>query len=359
MSSGIPPGAGRKHEGGRGRWGVRLAATLAREHAWPHGRAEAICGRLSAAGPGGAFRHDALLYAGEEEFLAGALPFIQDALAAGDPIVVAVDQAKIGLLRSELAGGAEHVHFADMREVGVNPARLIPAWRAFIDARAASGRRVWGLGEPIWAGRSEAELVECQRHEALLNLAFAGAGPLSFLCPYDTDALGAVVIAEARRTHPVLIEGGARRHSQSFCGAEVAAAPFAEPLPEPQGPVAEWSFAAGELAEVRRFVSGRARAAGLAASRCDDLVLAVNEVASNSVRHGGGHGNLRIWAEGETLLCEVRDGGRLDDPLAGRRRPDMAELGGHGLWIVNQICDLVQLRSFADGSAVRIHMRTH
>jgi hypothetical protein len=76
------------------------------------------------------------------------------------------------------------------------------------------------------------------------------------------------------------------------------------------------------------------------------------------VRHGGGRGDIRIWPEGDVLICEVRDRGRLDDPLAGRRRPDLVELGGHGLWIANQVCDLVQMRSFPEGSAVRIHMRT-
>jgi len=68
--------------------------------------------------------------------------------------------------------------------------------------------------------------------------------------------------------------------------------------------------------------------------------------------------DLRIWREDGTLMCEVRDSGRLDDPLAGRRRPKIAAIGGHGLWIANQVCDLVQLRSFPEGSAVRIHMRT-
>jgi anti-sigma regulatory factor (Ser/Thr protein kinase) len=317
----------------------------------------AISGSLSAAASEQSFRHEALLYDGEDQFVAGVLPFIQDALAAGDPIVVAVDEAKIELLSSELAGAAGEVHFADMREVGLNPARLIPAWREFMDGQSASGRRVWGVGEPIWAGRREAELVECQLHESLLNLAFADAGPLSFLCPYDTGALDAGVIAEAHRSHAALVQGGTRRRSHSFCAHE-AAAPFAERLPEPRGPVGECAFAAGDLAGVRRFVARRAQAAGLAASRCDDLVLAVNEVASNSVRHGGGRGDLRIWREDGTLMCEVRDSGRLDDPLAGRRRPKIAAIGGHGLWIANQVCDLVQLRSFPEGSAVRIHMRT-
>jgi anti-sigma regulatory factor (Ser/Thr protein kinase) len=303
------------------------------------------------------FRHEALLYAGDDQFLAGVLPFVESALVAGDPVVVAVDESKIELVRDALASDAAQVHFSDMRDVGLNPARLIPAWREFTESRAASGKRVWGVGEPIWAGRSEAELIECHRHEALLNLAFAGEGAMSFLCPYDTEALDAGVIAEAHRSHSAVVENGERRQSDDFCGFDAAAAPFADTLPEPRGPVADRSFAAGGLAGVRDYVARRARAAGLRPSRCDDLVLAVNEVASNSVRHGGGHGELRIWRESETLLCEVRDDGRLDDPLAGRRRPRVMEIGGHGLWIANQVCDLVQLRSFADGCAVRIHMR--
>jgi anti-sigma regulatory factor (Ser/Thr protein kinase) len=317
----------------------------------------AISGRVSPGGRDEGFRHEALLYDGDDEFLAGVLPFVESALVAGDPVVVALDESKIELVRGALASDAAKVHFSDMREVGLNPARLIPAWREFTESRAASGGRIWGVGEPIWAGRSEAELIECHRHEALLNLAFAGAGPLSFLCPYDGGALDAAVVAEAHRSHSVVIQSGERRMSDEYRGLAAAAAPFADELPEPRGPVVQRSFGAGGLAALREYVARRARAAGLAPSRCDDLVLAVNEVASNSVRHGGGQGELRIWREHETLLCEVRDAGRLDDPLAGRRRPRAMEIGGHGLWIANQICDLVQLRSFADGCAVRIHMR--
>jgi anti-sigma regulatory factor (Ser/Thr protein kinase) len=317
-----------------------------------------MCGGLSLPGSEQAFRHDALLYSGEEQFLAGVIPFIQDALEAGEPIVVALDRTKLELVSSELGGDAGHVYFADMHEVGVNPARLIPAWQQFVDAHAAPGTRIWGIGEPVWVGRSEAELVECQLHESLLNLAFADDGSLSFLCPYDTSGLGADVIAGAHRTHATVIRNGARRASDCFCEPASWVGPFGEPLPEPRGPVRVLAFGAGDLAEIRKLVGSCGRAGGLNASRADDLVLAVNEVASNSIRHAGGAGMLRIWSDGDTLLCEVRDGGRLDDPLVGRRRPDLAGEGGQGLWITNQVCDLVQLRSFPDGSAVRIHMRT-
>jgi anti-sigma regulatory factor (Ser/Thr protein kinase) len=318
----------------------------------------AICGRLSPSGSEQAFRHDALLYSDEEQFLAGVIPFIHSALEAGDPIVVALDRGKIGLVNSVLGVDAGPVHFADMHELGLNPARLIPAWQQFVQAHAAPGTRIWGIGEPVWAGRSQAEIVECQLHESLLNVAFADAGPLSFLCPYDTSRLGEDVIAGAHRTHANVVRDGSPRPSDCFCEPAAWSGPFADPLPEPHGPVRVQAFGAGDLAEIRKLVGLRARAAGLTSSRADDLVLAVNEVASNSIRHAGGAGMLRVWSDGETLLCEVRDRGRLHDPLAGRRRPDLGELGGQGLWITNQVCDLVQLRSCTGGNAVRIHMHT-
>jgi anti-sigma regulatory factor (Ser/Thr protein kinase) len=89
--------------------------------------------------------------------------------------------------------------------------------------------------------------------------------------------------------------------------------------------------------------------------RADDLALAVSEVAANSIRYGGGGGLLRIWRDGQTLVCEVRDRGYIDDPLIGRTAPEPMAEGQRGLWLVNQLCDLVQLRSLDDGVVVRLH----
>ncbi len=87
----------------------------------------------------------------------------------------------------------------------------------------------------------------------------------------------------------------------------------------------------------------------------DELVLATDELAANSVRHGGGSGTLRYWREGELLLCEVSDAGAIEAPLTGRIRPAPDACNGRGVWLVNQLCDLVQIRSSPAGSAVRVH----
>jgi anti-sigma regulatory factor (Ser/Thr protein kinase) len=107
---------------------------------------------------------------------------------------------------------------------------------------------------------------------------------------------------------------------------------------------------------VRRFVS--AHGAGvLSTDRANDLLLAVNELATNTVRHGGGRGILKAWREPGALICEVTDAGRIQQPLVGRERPRLGQVGGYGLWLANQLCDLVQVRAFPTGGAVRVYMR--
>src|SRR5215211_3987636 len=128
------------------------------------------------------FKHEALFYAGEESFLAGTLPFIRKAVAAAEPIMVAVDARKIELLKSNLNGEAHRVRFADMRKLGLNPALIIPAWRDFVAESTARAGTCRGIGEPIWPGRSAPELVECEHHESLLNLAFDDGPSWQLLC---------------------------------------------------------------------------------------------------------------------------------------------------------------------------------
>jgi anti-sigma regulatory factor (Ser/Thr protein kinase) len=63
-----------------------------------------------------------------------------------------------------------------------------------------------------------------------------------------------------------------------------------------------------------------------------------------------------MWSENETLLVEIRDEGHIEESLVGRTRPTPEQPAGRGLWLVNQLCDLVQIRSSPAGSVVRVHM---
>jgi anti-sigma regulatory factor (Ser/Thr protein kinase) len=304
-----------------------------------------------------AFRHEALFYAGDDDFVTGTTSFIRDGLASDEPTLVVVSAKKIEMLKDSLGRDAQAVLFADMNSVGLNPARIIPAWCDFVAKYGADGRRLRGIGEPIWKGRGPAELVESQRHEALLNVAFAGGQAWYLLCPYDTESLEPEVVEEAFRSHPFTSHSSnGKAESGQYVGLEVESVPFNAPLPEPTGEPPEFTFQAGPMGGLRRLAARHALDAGLNPSKTSDLVLAVIEVAGNSLKHGGGEAILRIWQDPATLYCEVRDRGYIRHPLVGREKPAPDTDGGRGLWLVNQLCDLVQVRTNESGSVVRLHM---
>jgi anti-sigma regulatory factor (Ser/Thr protein kinase) len=301
--------------------------------------------------PPASFEHAALLYQGPGEFGTVVLPLLRDGLSAGASVLVAVDTEKAALLRDELGPGAGAIRFVDMREVGRNPARIIPVWRAFVEEHAARG--ALGVGEPLWPGRSRDEVQECELHESLLNMAFADGPAWRLFCPYDVVNLSTAELNTAFDTHPEVPGFPARADARRL---RAVPGRFRTPLDEPGGPAEETAFRSpGSLSELRRLVSDRARGAGVGPARADDLALAVSEVAANSVRYGGGGGTLRTWLDGNAFVCEVRDRGHIDDPLVGRVEPEPVVEGRRGLWLVNQLCDLVQLRSLDDGVVVRLH----
>ena len=300
------------------------------------------------------FHHEAAFYAGDDEFVEHSRGFVDEGLGRDEPVLVMVGARKVELLREALGARADAVQFADMEAVGRNPARIIPAWRRFV-ADHAGGGAMRGIGEPIWDGRSPSELSECQLHESLINLAFAAADDFRLICPYDTSTLTQDVIAEACRSHPVLSREGTEDVSHDYCGIDRVAAGFAEPLPACPPDAEELSVTTQALRDARRLVRARALEAGLG-ERADDFALAVNEVLSNSLHHAQEDGILRVWQEADGLVCEVRDGGHIAQPLIGREEPSIGQIGGHGIWLVNLVCDLVQVRSSAFGSTIRMQM---
>ena len=300
------------------------------------------------------FRHEALFYRDQRDFLDGTVPLVRDAVAQGAPVLVAVPAARSDGLRTELGDDAAGVAFADMEELGRNPGRIISAWRNFLGNHANAAGPPLGIGEPAWPGRTPAELIESDRHESLLNLAFDQGRPWRLVCPYDASGLDPDVLEAARCNHPHVSEQGVMSSSSGYDRGRHFGVP---PLPEPAAEPATLHFGHHELRLVREFLARQARRAGITGQRLADLVLAVDELATNTLRHAAGHGTLRTWQEDGSLLCEVADGGHIADPLAGRSLPAPDEMGGRGLWLVNELCDLVQVRAAPGGSLVRVHMR--
>jgi len=295
------------------------------------------------------------MYSDDDEFVASVSEFIDEGLSANEPTLAVLDVIKIDRLRAALGPSADRVRFADMGEVGSNPARILATWQEFVGGYDID-TRLRGVGEPVSPGRTPPELVECQLHESLLNIAFDGDANMHLVCPYDARRLDDQVLANARRSHPYVEQAGCDGANTEYYGAE-ATRIFSESLPRPSVTPAELRFSSGPLHHFRRFVEQHAADAGLSASRLDDAVLAANELASNSLVHGGGSGLARAWSDNDMFICEVHDSGYIEDPLAGRLRPSIDDTEGRGMWMANQLCDLLQVRSSKQGTVVRLHLR--
>ena len=306
--------------------------------------------------PSERFVHPALFYRGEAEYLAGTVPFVRDGLASGEPVAIAVPGGNLELLRAELGPDAGRVLLLDMTEAGRNPGRIIPGvLRKFADSHPDRPVRI--IGEPIWPARSELEYPACAQHEALINLAFAGRD-VTILCPYDAVRLPPAVLADAEATHPVLLDRTGRRDSAGYAPHQVIAT-YNQSLPGPPdtalGPVV--ITAATDVALARRLVGQHAGDAGLTTERIADVELVVTELVTNSVEHGGGSASVRCWVGDGYLVCEVRDGGTLADPLAGRRPAAPGQNRGRGLLLVNHLADLVRIHTRDDGTTLRGYFR--
>ena len=166
------------------------------------------------------------MWSGLAAFLAHTVPFVTEALDDGVRVMVAVPGARWAPLREALGRSANRVRYVDMAALGRNPARILPVWIDFIAENGGGTRPLRGIGEPIWAGRRHPEVVECQLHEVMLNLAVPADVPLWLLCPYDVENLPAEVIHEARRSHPAVAGDGPGGHRQAS-----PATPQAKPRP--------------------------------------------------------------------------------------------------------------------------------
>jgi len=301
----------------------------------------------------GVFIHEALFYRDADEYLAGTLPFIDESLRADEPVLVAVPTASLNLLADALGGSAARVVVHDASEVARNPGRLIP-WVYYGFSVANAEVRINIIGEPVWPGRTADEYPACVQHEALCNVIFGGR-PSRALCPYDVSKLDPTAVADARTTHPFLVDAAGRRASPRYSDPFEVAAEFNQPLPDLGPPNASLRFDANTVGDVRRVVAQHAAYAGMDPERATALHVAVREVAVNSVAHGGGSGELRVYRTPDTLVCEISDSGWIADPLAGRIPTGKADPQS-GLLLVHRLCDLVRTYTSPAGTTTRLYM---
>lgn len=299
--------------------------------------------------------HRALVYSGEGEFLAAAVPFLRSALAAGNTTLAVVPQPRIDALRPALGAEAAAVQFIDADSWYEHPVRTVAAYDALV--RGEAPRLVAALTELFCRDRPPLETVEWIRYEAVVNAAFSASGATAF-CAYDRHVVAPEVIAEARRTHPAVVEGGTLKSSIGYTDpGRISAECDRETLPLPRR-FDSIPIYSGDLYAVRCFVAERAAHYGLSSHRMTNLLVAVTEVAGNAVKHGTPPMAVRMWTADGDLVCEVADCGFWRPAeLLGFLPPVTAAGDGFGLWGARMLMDLVQIRARWDGTVVRLRLK--
>jgi anti-sigma regulatory factor (Ser/Thr protein kinase) len=310
--------------------------------------------RTSSHSPRAGFVHEALIYRGEAEFDAAMHAFLQEAAAAGDPVMIALPGPRLRYVREALATPLAEARLEDAEQVGRNPSRLLSMIEEWVESHDGHARV---MSEVVWPGRSHAEAVEALRNHALVNHALAGSGA-TIMSSFDAEHLDADILAGVEMAHPTVVEGGQRRPGNAY--ADPLGSAFGErwPLQDPTGPVSEHPLN-GSLNELRRAIAEDPTLGSLSAGRRSDLIFAINEAATNAVRHGNVKCMTRIWHEGGEIVTEVSAASEMADVMAGRHRPPADALEGRGMWLINELCDLVELRSGTAGTTLRMHVREH
>ncbi len=192
-------------------------------------------------------------------------------------------------------------------------------------------------------------------HETLLNRAFTGRD-VTVVCPYDVSRLDPDVIADARCTHPVLWQNGILDNDNAAYAPETMLARYNRPLFSHPTAVRYTARTLDDLAGARAFAGAYAQWFGLSPDQTADLQLIASELTTAGLTHAGGTCRLALWRQDGHVVCEVRDDGCLDDPLAGRRRYASDSDRGRGLYVVNAAADLVRTHTAADQTTIHAYL---
>lgn len=298
--------------------------------------------------------HDAFVYSSHEELFAGTVPFIEEGIERGEPILAAPTHANARLLQKRLGKRASAVDWAENSESH----RAVERLGIFLDYVGghveAGATRVRLLGEPCWPTDGGPGVIEWKRYESFLNMALAPL-PVWLVCPYDSSSLAPDIVDDACCTHPNMGYGEGRASSPDYADPlDFARRLNRTPLTRPPADAAEGYFKSP--APARRFVSAQARIAGLSTEKLHDAELAASEVSANVFTHAAEVARIRAWTEDGVFVFDIEDTGRgIDDPFPGYTIPELTAQNGRGLLMARRLADVVEVRTTPTGALVRLH----
>ncbi|MEJ2867273.1 ATP-binding protein [Actinomycetospora sp. OC33-EN08] len=294
--------------------------------------------------------HRGIAYTDSAALGAALTPAVAAALDEGRAVTVALEPATAESLRQGLGGAGLSVEFLDITRPARQDAFQLAARRATAVAQAAR----LGVGSLLITehadhrGRPDAYWL---RLEAALDAALARL-PVTLWCAYLADEPAYV------QCHPELGPLSEQHRNPDYrTPPDVVHDLPGVTVPPPPAHATHWDFGAADLGPLRRQLAAAVGASGLDDEAGEDLVYSCSEVATNAVEHGGGTGTVWTWADGDDVVCQVADTGRVTDPFPGVVPPALDQDRGRGLWLARALCDDVDVASGPGGTVVRLARR--
>ncbi|MFC4947837.1 ATP-binding protein [Pseudonocardia sp. GCM10023141] len=283
------------------------------------------------------------------------IPLVRSGLERGGPVAVALSPDTEAALLAELGQPAGLIVLARPHGPDAGSGQTVAALRAreLRELTAAAGPAT--VISEHWNALDGADGGFWTEFDAALNIALADLA-IDLTCFFPEMPLHQAILDGARRNHPHLLLDGRLHHNpdhrppREVLAELPAAAPMLLGAPELQV-----TFGAWQLGEVRTAVESVLLASDYGAARAEDVVLAVNEIATNAVEHGAGEARMFVWAGADGFVCEVHDTGILRDPLPGLQAPHPSDPRGRGVWIARQLCDSLHVWTDGRGTHVRMY----
>jgi anti-sigma regulatory factor (Ser/Thr protein kinase) len=306
------------------------------------------------------YRHVGHVLRDDADVTTVVAPFLAEALAGGEPVVIACPDPLATALAAALDGND------DVQLVCADPLRqrtpeALASITELIDRDLpGNGRRLHLVTGP---GRPGSDPSTWAQTEALLNHVLAER-PVDHLCLMSTgdDGDGPAAEALARATHPWLLTPAGTEPNPDYRPPadllrEVQQAAIPDPLEATEPTLALVDLA--DMRALRRALNRVLADSALSPDAAQDFVLAIDEVTANAAEHGVPPVDVTLWCTPERLLCAVTDRGTaFDDPLIGYgpAHGDMA-VGGMGLWLARRSVDSLTAApadESGDGCTVRL-----
>jgi anti-sigma regulatory factor (Ser/Thr protein kinase) len=302
------------------------------------------------------YTHEALFFDSRRALLEASVPWLREGLEAGEDVALVCTEDNNTALADAL-GRDPHVMVLPRTRIYRKVVDAVAFYHDLITARVAAGQpRVRVVGEVGFDTGPRGHDEWC-RYEAVCNHALAPL-PLWSVCAYDTQVLPRPLLDTAWVTHPWLRAGGERARNGDFVQPARLLTGLSRPLAPPAAEAAPLTLTQpGELPRLRRWLRSRLEVAQVDTEAADNVILAVDEVTSNGLRHGRPPVEVALWQTTAGVVCDITDRGTgINDSLAGYTPPDPLQLleGGAGLWMTRRLCEEVTTGWTPTGFTVRL-----